>query len=197
MAGSRIEMSIDRKGVDVKQIAMLITALALVLAACGGGDSGAGGSEDVGTNDAASSEGGSSGTGGSGSVVDAQQPGQAMFSVEGKEYTLEVSPAIDCSITDDSVTFAFWTGDNSVVLGGGANLYDDGWLGSIELRVSEPEGEDGPISYFPDQDALNGGIAISGDSMSYTGPLMKQPANDGSNPPPVDVGDGTISVTCG
>ena len=39
--------------------------------------------------------------------------------------------------------------------------------------------EDGPISYFPDQDASDGGIAISGNSMSYSGPLMKQPANDG------------------
>ena len=188
--------SIDGKGVDVKRVAVLVAALALTLAACGGGDSGAGGTEDVG-NGAASSEGGPADGEGSGDVVDAQQPGQAIFSVEGRDYTLEVSPAIDCSITDNAITFAFWVGDNSVVLGGGANLYDDGWLGSIELRVSDPEGEDGPISYFPDQDALNDGIAISESSMSYAGPLMKQSVNDGSNPPPVDVGNGTISVTCG
>lgn len=195
--GSRVEMSSDEEGVDVKRAAILLAALTLALAACGGGDSGGNGSGDVGTNDAASSEENSSDGGGSGDVVDAQQPGQAMVSVEGREYTLEVSPAIDCSISDDSITFAFWVGDNSVVLGGGANLYDDGWLGSIELRISEPEGEDGPISYFPDQGALDDGIAISGDSMSYSGPLMKQPANDGSNPPPVDVGDGMMSATCG
>jgi len=26
--------------------------------------------------------------------------------------------------------------------------------------------------------------------------MQKQPANDGNNPPAIDVGDGTISVTC-
>ena len=39
-------------------------------------------------------------------------------------------------------------------------------------------------------------MAVDGDSFSYSGPMMKRPPNDGSNPPPVDVGDGLVSVTC-
>lgn len=175
-----------------RPLAIVIAFVLLLAVTACGGDSG---SEDGPPADQASSDGGDSS--GGGDVSNAQPPGEAAVSVDGKEYNLEVSPAVDCSIADDSITFAFWVGDNSVTLGGGANLYDDGWLGSIDLRVSEPEGEDGPISYFPDQGALSDGIAIDGDSMSYSGPMMKQPPNDGSNPPPVDIGSGTISVTCG
>jgi hypothetical protein len=40
------------------------------------------------------------------------------------------------------------------------------------------------------------GLTVSGKSATYSGPLLKQPANDGSNPEPVDAGDGTISATC-
>ncbi|MGD2101989.1 MAG: hypothetical protein PVG83_07110 [Acidimicrobiia bacterium] len=169
--------------------------LALVLAACGGGDTG-GDDPSTGTGDTVGGADADSGSN-SGDVVDTQEPGHAMVTVEGREYNLDVSPALDCSIADEAVTFAFWVGDNSVVLGGGANRYEDGWIGSIDLRISEPEGQDGPIAYFPDQDSLSDGIAVDGDSMSYSGPMMKQPPNDGSNPPPVDVGSGTISVTCG
>lgn len=166
---------------------VVFVALALVAAACGG----EGGSDDGGGD--GDSDAGSAGGGG---VVDAQPPGQAIASVDGQEFTLEVSPALDCAISEESITFAFWVGDNSVVLGGGANHYDDGWLGGIDLRIAEPEGEPGPVAYFPDLTVNGGGIAIDGDSMSYSGPLMKQPPNDGSNPPPEVVGDGTFSVTC-
>jgi hypothetical protein len=178
-----------------RTMTVLTILLALVLAACGGGDSG-GDDPNTGTADTVAGADADSGSS-PGDVVDVQEPGQASVTVDGKEYELDVSPAVDCAIAPDSVTFAFWVGDNSVVLGGGANLYEDGWLGSIDLRISEPEGQDGPISYFPDQDSLDDGIAISGDSMSYSGPMMMQPPNDGSNPEPVGVGDGTISVTCG
>ena len=104
--------------------------------------------------------------------------------------------ALACTIADDSITFSFRIGDNEVTLGAGANLYDTGWLGAITLTVGNPAGEAGPISYFPDLAANGGGLAIDGSSLSYSGPMQKQPANDGSNPPPVDVGDGVISVTC-
>lgn len=168
-----------------------LVALMLVVGACGGGAGDGGASGD----DAASGDNGSGGSGDAG-LVDEQAPGQATVSVDGKEYALEVSPAVDCNIAEDAITFAFWVGDNSITLGGGANLYEDGWLGSIDLTDYEPEDGDGPVSYFPDTDALDDGIAVDGDSMSYSGPMMKQPPNDGSNPPPVDVGNGTISVTC-
>ena len=120
-----------------------------------------------------------------------------MVTVDGQDFTLTEPGALECSIAEDAITFSFRIGDNEVTLGGGANLYDTGWLGSVDLRVANPTSEPGPISYFPDL-AVNGdGIAIDGASMSYTGPMQKQPANDGGNPPPVDVGQGTISATCG
>jgi hypothetical protein len=165
--------------------------LLIVLAACGGdgggvGDPGAG-------SDAA--EDGAADPAGEG-VIDVQPPGQGVASVDGLEYTLQASPDDDCSISEESLTLAFWVEDESVGLGGGANLYEDGWLGTIDLLVLEPEGEPGPISYFPDLEANADGVVIDGDSFSYSGPMLKQPANDGSNPPPVDVGEGTFSVTC-
>lgn len=167
---------------------VVLAAVALAVTACGGG----GGDGEPPADAGNGSTDGSSG----GEVVDAQPAGQAIASIDGQEFTLEVSPALDCAISDESITFAFWVGDNSVVLGGGANLYEDGWLGGIDLRIAEPEGEPGPVAYFPDLAVNGGGIAIDGDSMSYSGPMMKQPANDGSNPPPEGAGDGTVSVTC-
>ncbi len=116
-------------------------------------------------------------------------------SVDGQEFTLTGSPSLDCDIGPEAITFAFWVGDNSTTLGGGANLYDDGWLGSIRLSTVDDEGL--PVAYYPDDGAMDGGVAISGDSMSFSGPMLMQPPNDGTNPPPVQVGDGTISVTCG
>jgi hypothetical protein len=174
----------------------LLMSVVLLFAACGGDD--AGGTADRNDDqEAATSDEGGSDSGGDGDVVDQQPAGEAMASVDGQEFDLTESPALGCDITPDTVTFSFWVGDNSIVLGGGANYYDeDGWLGHIELTVFEPEGEDGPVSYFIDLEANGDRIATDGDSFSYSGPMLKQPPNDGSNPPPVDAGDGTFSVTC-
>lgn len=168
----------------------LIAAVVLVLAAC---------SDDAGDSatDTAPGDEESQGASAGGSVVNLQPPGQATVMVDGQEFTLTEPGALECSITQDAITISFRIGDNEVTLGGGANLYDAGWLGSVDLRVAIPAGEPGPISYFPDLAAHGDGIVIDGVSMSYVGPMQKQPANDGSNPPPVDVGQGTISATCG
>ncbi len=120
-----------------------------------------------------------------------------MAEVDGQTFTLTEPGALACSITKDAITISFRIGDNEITLGGGANRYDAGWLGSIDLRVANPDGEPGPISYFPDLAAHGDRIAIDGDSVSYVGPMQKQPPNDGTNPPPVDIGDGAISATCG
>ncbi len=140
-------------------------------------------------------ESGGSGTDGAG-VVDPQPPGQALVSVDGQEYVLTEPGALACTLADDAITFSFRIGDNEVTLGAGANETDGQWLGSVDLRVADPGGEPGPIAYFPDLVTNSGGVAIDGDSFSYSGPMQKQPANDGSNPPPVDVGDGLITITC-
>lgn len=131
-----------------------------------------------------------------GDVVNPQPPGQANAVVDGLEYTLTEPGAVGCNIGGDSVAFSFRIGDNEVTLGGGASLSDGTWFGALELVVANPEGENGPISYYPDLSSDEDGLAVAGSSMSYSGPMLKQPAQDGSNPPPVDVGEGTISVTC-
>ena len=162
--------------------------VALVLAACGGGDDGA----SSGTSQNDDTAGGSDG----GTVVNQQPPGQAIAEVDGLEFTLTDPGALACNIESDTITFSFRIGDNEITLGAGANLYDTGWLGSIDLRVANPDSGPGPVTYFPSLADNGDGIAIEGNSMSYVGPMQMQPPNDGSNPPPIDAGSGTISVTC-
>ncbi len=176
-----------------------MVAVGLVLAACGGPG------QDESTSDASSNGGdiedasseadGDLGDGGE--VVDRQPPGQATVSVDGQEWTLTEPGAAECSITADEIRFSFRIGDNEVTLGGGANLYDNEWVGIIDLTVPDPEGGEGQASYFPDATAIAAGIAIDGDSMSYSGPMQMQPPNYGDLPEPEPVGDGTVSVTCG
>jgi hypothetical protein len=185
---------------EARSVAMLV--LVLVLAACGGGGPDGSSSDDTPSGDGAAdtsseAEAGAGDLGSGGEVVDPQPPGQATVSVDGQEWAFTEPGATACTIATDAIGFSFRIGDNEVTLGGGANLYDTGWLGGIDLRVADPDGADGPVTYFPDLAADGAGIAIDGDSMSYSGPMQMQPPNDGSNPPPEDVGDGTISVTCG
>lgn len=168
----------------IRRLVLTLSAT-LILVACGGSDGEGGGD----SSDGGSGEGAISGT-----VVDQQPPGQAVVSVDGEEFTFETPGLTDCNVEPDTFTFSYVIGDNDVGLAGGANLYENGWLGDITLRVFR---DNLPYQYFPDQDALDDGIAISGDSISYSGPMLMRPPNDGSNPPPESVGDGTISVTCG
>ena len=183
---------------------VLIGLAVLALAACGsdGGGGSADEPEQESTGTATTGDGEEADTddapdaGAGGAIVNPQPAGQAFVEVDGVQYTLEEPGGLDCTITDEAITFSFRIGDNEVTLGAGANLYDTGWIGSFTLNVGNPEGEPGPISYFPDLAANGDALVIDGDSASYSGPMQKQPANDGSNPPPVDVGDGVISVTC-
>ena len=171
----------------MRKASILAAALLLALAACGGDDAG---SSNDGTN-------GDSGGASGGAVVDPQPPGQATVAVDGQIFTLNQPGALACNVTPEEITFSFRLGDNEVTLGAGASKFDSDWLGNISLVVANPNGEQGPIQYFVNV-ADNGeqGFAFASPSMSYSGPMQKQPANDGSNPPPVDVGSGTVSITC-
>ena len=100
----------------------------------------------------------------------------------------------DASVTVSGLSFRI--GDNEVTLGAGANRTDDDWFGGIDFRIANPSAGAGPISYFPELPTSSSGIVVDGQSFSYSGPMLKQPPNDGSNPPPVDAGEGTISITC-
>lgn len=169
----------------MRKKSIFVAAIVLAAGACGASD---GAPEPGGNSDDGRSAGGV--------VVNPQPPGQAIALVDGLEYTLTEPGGFPCSITPDAISIAFRIGDNEVILGGGVNLYDTGWSGGIDLRVANPDGEQGPISYFPDPATIGNGIAIDGESMSYVGPMQKRPANDGSNPPPVNVGEGSFSATC-
>lgn len=181
-----------------------ILALTLIvgLASCGGDDDSA--ADDAATADAATAGDDESGDSGgdageaatNGEVIDPQPPGQALVSVDGQEYILTEPGALDCTLADDSITFSFRIGDNEVTLGAGANQSDGQWFGGVDLRVADPAAEPGPIAYFTELPANSAGMAVDGDSFSYSGPMLKQPPNDGSNPPPIDVGDGLVTVTC-
>ena len=194
-----------RRGLAGAAIAALVA-----LGACGGdddsdgtasSDAGAEAAEDSGS--ASTSDNGAAeedGSASSGEVVDRAAPGRATAAVDGLAFDFELPGGLACSISDDAITFSYRIGDNEVVLGGGANRADDGWIGGIDLRIANPDGEPGPIAYYPapgDDGIIDGSrVAVDGDSMSYSGPMLKQPPNDGTNPPPVDAGDGTISATC-
>ncbi len=184
---------------------MRICAVALVvlgIAACAGDDDSTTPDQatadeptaSIGVDDAARDDSGSDSR--SGAIVEAQPAGQALVAVEGQEYTMQEPGALDCTISDEAITFSFRIGDNEITLGAGANRYDEGWVGNISLRVANPIEEAGPINYFPDLAAHGDLLTIDGNSASYSGPMQKQPPNDGSNPPPVEVGAGIISVTC-
>lgn len=149
----------------MRRTLILVAAIILVLGACGGDDA-----ASISTDDTAQGESAEEASVG-GVMVNPQPPGQAKVMVDGQEFTLTDPGAIACTIEQDAITFSFRIGDNEVTLGGGANLYDDGWLGGIDLRVANPAGEPGPITYSPDLAAHGDGIAVGGESMSSSGPM--------------------------
>lgn len=186
----------------MKRIMALMAALALVLAACGGGDSSDDEGTDTGTDGTAagveSSDDNGDNDSGSGEVVDPQPPGQATVSVDGQEFVFETIGPGGCIIETDRLQYSFVNEETSATIAAGANFTDDGWQGDILMRILDEEGR--PVQYYLQSEEglmVLGGIAVDGDSMSFSGPMEMQPPNDGSNPPPVDVGDGTISATCG
>lgn len=178
-----------------------LAVIVLGLAACGGDDdtdapAAAPADDEAATTDASNDGDDRDGASGGGQIVDRQPPGQAFVAVDGQEFTLTGAGGVNCAISDEAIAFGFGIDDNAVTLGGGANLYDEGWLGDIRLTVYDVAGQEGPNAYSPDLAANGERLVIDGNSMSYSGPMQKQPPNDGTNPPPVDIGNGTISVTC-
>ena len=151
---------------------------------------GCGGDDDDG-------DAGPSGDSGSGDVVSPQAPGEALVSVDSKEFKFSEPGGVGCNVTKEGFSFSFRIGDNEVTLGAGAVYAGDMWVGEIRMTVANPEGERGPIDYFVSLPEIDEpGLAFDGKSMSYSGPMKKQPPQDGTNPAPVDVGTGTVSITC-
>ncbi len=147
--------------------------------------------------DMADDSGGADASGGA--VVDPAPAGQASASVDGQDIAFDQVLAGGCTISDDAITYGFAAVDGVTTLAAGLNRMDGEWLGSISVDVPNPDGE-GLIGYYPapaeGATLEEGSVAVEGSSMSYSGPMLMQPPNDGSNPPPVEVGDGTISASC-
>ncbi len=174
-----------------KQLVIAIAIAILGLAACGGETSGdSNSSSEAGVDTGESGETSTV----SADVVNPQPPGHAYASVDGQEFTFDKPSPSSCVIEPDRLTFGFLLTEEGADLAGGANRSDGTWVGDIAMRTNAEDGFSG--RYYPDEGAMDTGIAIDGDSMSFTGPMLKQPRNDGTNPPPVPVGEGTISVTC-
>jgi hypothetical protein len=172
----------------------------LLLSGCGGDDDDSASEQPVPV-ESDGADGGDTERGGSAGAIDsAPPPGQATVSVDGIDITFELPGALECSISAEALTYSYRVGDNEVTLGAGLNFVGDGWMGNIALTVANPDDEPGPIGYYPapgDLGVLDQSLfTIDGASAMYRGPMLKQPANDGSQPPPVDVGIGTVIATC-
>lgn len=151
------------------------------------------GSSDVDGND--------SGSGDSGGLIEnAPASGRATASVDGVDLTFDLPGALDCDISNESLTYSYRIGDNEVTLGAGVNRVDGGWMGSISMTIANPNGEPGPVAYYtaPGDDGIldESLFTVEGSTAKYSGPMLKQPANDGSLPPPIEVGTGTLVATC-
>lgn len=183
---------------------VLIVALFGSLAACGDdGDAGSDGAgSDVGTSGDGADDG--DGDGGDapadGSIDDPAPAGTATASVDGQDLTFDTVLASGCSIADDAIAFAFSNADGTVTIAAGLNnVGGDTWDGNIRVELPNPDGE-GTLAYNTEPaqgiTLAEGSVVVDGSSMTYAGPMLFQPPNDGSNPSPESVGDGTISATC-
>ena len=129
-------------------------------------------------------------------AVDAAPAGQAMATVDGREFSWDLPGAVPCDIQEGEFSFAFRSDANDTTLGGGGFRSDSDWGGEILITVPEPQGEIGVTQYFVNLAENGDGLDIRADGLTYSGPWMMRPPNDGSNPPPVDAGEGTLTLTC-
>jgi hypothetical protein len=165
---------------------LLPVASMLLVGACGGADpqeSADGGGGDAMTPAATAASGG--GGGSSGSVVNPQPPGQGAASVDGVEQTFTTPGGVACRTSAEEWSFSYIIGDNEVTMGGGASIQGGQWFGSLSMRVVT---DDGTTEYAAKINDNPDAVAVDGNSVSYSGPMVKYlPAAPGELPKPIDV----------
>lgn len=180
-----------------RALVAIVMAAALVLGACGGNGSSeppAASTQDEAP--AASGNGEAGDAGASDNNVDPVPAGQATASVDGHDFVWDLPGAVPCNIQDGEFSISFRTEADSTTLGAGGFHSNSGWGGDMVIEVPEPAGAVGVTQYFVNLTDNGDLLNIGANSLSYSGPWMMRPPNDGTNPPPVEVGSGTLSVTC-
>jgi hypothetical protein len=172
----------------------LLIVVMVILGGCGGGGEPDGTTGEPGGGTAAPTTDGG-GTGSTGNVVNRQPPGQGAASVDGQEFTFNTPGGLACKVTGEDFAFSFIIGDNEIAMGGGASISGGQWFGNLSLQIYA---DDGVTEYSAKLIDNPSGIAIDGNSVSYSGPMEKfTPAPPGELPEAVDVGEGVFTATCG
>ena len=181
----------------IRQVSVVLTAaLALVVAACGGGAGDEPGLGDVfeGIGDAAGEnqdDGGGSGipgAGPAGAVTATADPTIAWVEVEGERFEFEVPGSVHhrCEIGDDQVAINYQQTEIGDLLIQGSNM-GDGWFLNLTLVPLDSNLQYGAV--LPG----DGSLGIDGTSLSYEGPADKVVDRDIANPTEVDV---KLAVNC-
>lgn len=176
---------------NVRKLALL-TALIMAIAACGGSgtDPETEGDQNAPAQDSDGGEREAPPV--SPDVVDRQPSGQAHVVVDGLDYTFDTFGPSDCNVESFQFGFSFIIGENEVSLTGGGTSNIQEWATNLAMRVFNATDDGAPVTYANPVGSGSDGLAIDGNSVSYSGPIEKKVPNAD----PVDVGEGTISVTC-
>ncbi len=173
----------------------VLSALTLVVSACGGGSGDEPGLGEVfdGIGDAAGENdndggGGIPGAGEAGAVTVTADPSVARVEVDGQtiEFTVPGSVHHSCYIDEDRVSINYQQTESGDLLIQGQNL-GDGWL--LNLTVVPL---DSNIQYGASLPG-NGNLGIDGEALSYEGPVDKVEDRDIANASQVDV---ELAVNC-
>ena len=171
-------------------------ALALVVAACGGGSGDEPGLGDVfeGIGDAAGENqddgggGGIPGAGPAGAVTQTADPATAWVEVEGQRLDFEVPGSVHhrCQLGDDQVAVNYQQTETGDLLIQGQNM-GDGWLLNLTVAALDSNVQYGAT--LPG----NGSLGLDGTSLSYEGPADRVEDFDIANATEVDI---KLAVNC-
>jgi hypothetical protein len=174
------------------RIALSVTPITVLFALGGCGAGGAEAdtpSEKAAAGQASVSAAAPSAGGGGDTGVTPASAGEAIVVVDGKTLTFPTLGACDMD-ADGGFNFNFIAADQLSDIRAGGYEADGAWLGSINIVYADG------AAYQANLDADGARLAIDGDGMTLSGPMLYLPRNDGSLPTPQPIGQGTIAATC-